>query len=60
MNITQADLYPSASYKFYLRRCDMPTFNQLVRSGRDTIEKKAKAPALLKGYNSMKRSLTHV
>ena len=36
----------------------MPTFNQLVRSGRETIEKKAKAPALLKGYNSMKRSLT--
>ena len=36
----------------------MPTFNQLVRSGRETIEKKAKAPALLKGYNSMKRTLT--
>ena len=36
----------------------MPTFNQLVRSGRESIEKKAKAPALLKGYNSMKRSLT--
>ena len=36
----------------------MPTFNQLVRSGRETIEKKAKAPALLKGYNSMKRQLT--
>ncbi|MBQ6717762.1 MAG: 30S ribosomal protein S12, partial [Clostridia bacterium] len=26
----------------------MPTFNQLVRSGRETVEKKAKAPALLK------------
>ena len=36
----------------------MPTFNQLVRSGRETVEKKAKAPALLKGYNSMKRNLT--
>ena len=36
----------------------MPTFNQLVRSGRESIEKKAKAPALLKGYNSMKRQLT--
>jgi small subunit ribosomal protein S12 len=36
----------------------VPTFNQLVRNGRETIEKKAKAPALLKGYNSMKRSLT--
>ena len=36
----------------------MPTFNQLVRSGRETVEKKAKAPSLLKGYNSMKRQLT--
>lgn len=36
----------------------MPTFNQLVRSGRETIEKKAKAPALNKGYNSQKRKLT--
>ena len=36
----------------------MPTFNQLVRNGRETIVKKAKAPALLKGYNSMKRQLT--
>lgn len=35
----------------------MPTFNQLVRKGRETVEKKAKAPALLKGYNSMKRTL---
>lgn len=33
----------------------MPTFNQLVRKGRETIEKKAKAPALLRGYNSKKR-----
>ena len=33
----------------------MPTFNQLVRSGRSTLEKKAKAPALLKGFNSMKQ-----
>jgi len=33
----------------------MPTFNQLVRKGRDTVEKKAKAPALLKGLNTKKR-----
>ncbi len=26
----------------------MPTFNQLVRKGREVSEKKAKAPALLK------------
>ena len=36
----------------------MPTFNQLVRTGRQTSEKKAKAPALLKGYNSIKHTLT--
>ena len=33
----------------------MPTFNQLVRKGRQVTEKKAKAPALLKGWNSKKR-----
>ena len=34
---------------------NMPTFNQLVRKGREVTEKKAKAPALLKGWNSKKR-----
>lgn len=38
----------------------MPTFNQLVRNGRYTLEKKAKAPALLKGFNSMKQRPTDV
>ncbi len=37
------------------RRKNMPTFNQLVRKGREVSEKKAKAPALLKGWNSNKR-----
>lgn len=32
----------------------MPTFNQLVRNGRETIEKKSKAPALGIGFNSKK------
>ena len=36
----------------------MPTFNQLVRKGRETLEKKSTAPALLKGYNSQKRQAT--
>lgn len=36
----------------------MPTFNQLVRNGRKTLEKKSTAPALLKGYNSMKKVAT--
>ena len=33
----------------------MPTFNQLVRKGRDVIEKKSTAPALQKGYNAKKK-----
>ena len=37
----------------------MPTFNQLVRSGRETLEKKSKSPALGKGLNSKKNVLTN-
>ncbi len=33
----------------------MPTFNQLVHSGRQASESKHKTPALLKGWNSIKR-----
>lgn len=33
----------------------MPTFNQLVRKGREVVEKKSTAPALLKGWDSKKR-----
>ena len=33
----------------------MPTFNQLVRKGREVSEKKSTAPALQKGYNSKKK-----
>lgn len=36
----------------------MPTFNQLVRKGREKVEKKPKAPALLRNYNSQKRIVT--
>ena len=36
----------------------MPTFNQLVRKGRETVEKKATAPVLLKGWNAKKRVMT--
>ena len=31
----------------------MPTFNQLVRKGREVSEKKSKAPALQKGMNTL-------
>ena len=34
----------------------MPTFNQLVRKGRDVVEYKSTAPALQKGYNSKKKA----
>ena len=33
----------------------MPTFNQLVRKGRDVAEKKSTAPALQRGMNSLKK-----
>ena len=36
----------------------MPTFNQLVKQGRETSEKKYTAPALLKGLNSLKKRAT--
>ena len=36
----------------------MPTFNQLVRKGRKTIEKKSTAPALQKSMNTLKRKVS--
>ncbi len=36
----------------------MPTFNQLVRNGRETLEKKSKSPALGFGLNSKKNVMT--
>jgi len=36
----------------------MPTFNQLVRKGRLTIEKKSKSPALQMGLNTLKKKET--
>ena len=35
----------------------MPTFNQLVRKGRETLVKKSTSPALQKGFNSKKQRL---
>ena len=37
----------------------MPTFNQLVRKGRETLEKKSTAPALQRGWNAQKRIATN-
>ncbi len=36
----------------------MPTFNQLVRTGRATSVKKSTAPALQKGFNSLRKKAT--
>ncbi len=36
----------------------MPTFNQLVRKGRETSVKKTTAPALQKGFNTIKKKQT--
>ena len=38
----------------------MPTFNQLVRKGRQTSVKKSTAPALQVGFNSLKKKATDV
>ena len=37
----------------------MPTFNQLVRKGRQTSVKKSTAPALQKGCNSLQKKQTN-
>ena len=37
----------------------MPTFNQLVRTGRKSLEKKSKTPALIKGLNTKKNVMTN-
>ena len=34
----------------------MPTFNQLVKNGRKSAQKKSGSPALLKGYNYLKKT----
>jgi small subunit ribosomal protein S12 len=38
----------------------LPTFNQLVRKGREISEKKSKAPALQKGLNTLKKAATDI
>lgn len=38
----------------------MPTFNQLVRKGRQVSVKKSTAPALQKGWNSLQKSSTDI
>ncbi|NLV36667.1 MAG: 30S ribosomal protein S12 [Clostridiaceae bacterium] len=33
----------------------MPTFNQMVRKGRETVEYKSNSPALQRGFNSLRK-----
>ena len=35
----------------------MPTFNQLVKKGRKSVEKKSTSPALQKSYNSLRKKV---
>ena len=51
-------IFPAKTATFEERRNEMPTFNQLVRTGRETINKKSKTPALLKGFNSKRQIMT--
>jgi small subunit ribosomal protein S12 len=36
----------------------MPTFNQLVKQGREAVVKKSTAPALQRGFNTLKKAST--
>jgi len=36
----------------------MPTFNQIVRSGRQAVAYKPASPALLRGYNTLRKTAT--
>jgi small subunit ribosomal protein S12 len=38
----------------------LPTFSQLVRKGRSVVESKAAAPALLRGFNTLKQKPTKI
>ncbi len=38
----------------------MPTFNQLVRKGREKVSRKSNSPALQHGVNSLKKEITDV
>ena len=42
-------------FNLYTGGENMPTFNQLVRKGRQTVEKKSTAPALQRSFNSLKK-----
>ena len=45
-------------FKLFTEVNILPTFNQLVRKGRSTVEKKSTAPALQVGMNTIKKRTT--
>jgi len=48
----------AGSEKLIERSCGMPTFNQLVRKGREQVTYKSKSPALQKGLNTLTKKAT--
>ena len=50
----------TAAAEIYQEVKGMPTFNQLVRKGRETAVKKSTAPALQKSFNSLKKKSTNM
>jgi len=54
-------LEPCLLYLIYMQEVKiLPTFNQLVRKGRETVVKKSTAPALQKGLNSIHKVSTDI
>lgn len=38
----------------------MPTISQLIRKGREEVEKKSNSPALQRGFNSLRKKGTEI
>lgn len=51
MNISNIDIYN----KNLRGGVKLPTFNQMVRKGREAVEYKSNSPALQRGFNSLKK-----
>ena len=56
----RADCEITAAAEIYQEVKGMPTFNQLVRKGRETAVKKSTAPALQRSFNSLKKKSTNM
>ena len=56
----RADCEITAAAEIYQEVKGMPTFNQLVRKGRETAVKKSTAPALQRSFNYLKKKSTNM